>query len=321
MRVNVQATSEAPSSKPLLHVLDYGEFQDHLPHTLWQEVLKGESDISISRAEIDLRKVMQALSFSTNTSINSFEALTALSLPGTTAALFWVVQILLQQKYPNPNLDNPIHSRNHDARLLFQQLAQLNLDPWYIHSVYRVTPDRLPAEIQFSPGHPIPGYLYRKHLLNTRQHCYYPINNYFSLLFEDRKKALLKLLKALGATKVSIAPLEQQNDSQAQEIHYEVIEFAAGYRGINHTFDDQEHPWLAYEPVWESVMHERREKRVPFIQFGFDIDVMGLLRTQIQMIGQLASEVGSIVLPRKYEEMFAAELLHPQRIKVEFRQL
>ena len=50
--------SESVFSKPLIDVLDYGDAPDELPRLLWQKSLKGESDVFISQAEIDLRKAM-----------------------------------------------------------------------------------------------------------------------------------------------------------------------------------------------------------------------------------------------------------------------
>ncbi|MDJ0707228.1 MAG: hypothetical protein QNJ46_28470 [Leptolyngbyaceae cyanobacterium MO_188.B28] len=99
-----------------------------------------------------MRKAIQSLNFLSKGSTNSFPTLTSLSLPGTATALFWSIHALLQQTYQKPNLENPIRRRNHDARLLYQQLAQLDLVPWYTHSVDKAALDELPAGIQFSDG-------------------------------------------------------------------------------------------------------------------------------------------------------------------------
>ena len=313
-----QILFEPVFSKPVIHVLDYGDSPDELPHVLWQKSLKGESDVFISRAEIDLRKAMRELSFGTNSGVSSFEALAAASLPASTVALFWIIQALLQKKYPKPNLANPIYARNHDARLLFQQLAQLNLDPWYIYYVHQITPDRLPTGICFPEGHPVPGNFYRQHLLKTQQCYYHPTNTYFSYLFEERKKALLNLLEALGATKVVITPVTQEESPEATESCSEIFEFVSRSWTLKQTFNAQQHPWLSYEPLWESLIHERLQKRIPSISFRFDMDIAGLLKSQIKIIGQLMPELSSMVLPSNYEELLSVELLYAKRVEVEF---
>ncbi|NER82951.1 MAG: hypothetical protein F6K42_26020 [Leptolyngbya sp. SIO1D8] len=315
--------------QPLLYVLGYSESPNDLPHMLWQQALKGESDVFISRAEIDLRKAMQTLLFGTNSNINSFESLAALSLPGTTTALFWVIESLLKQKYQKPNLHNPIHQRNHDARVLFQHLAKLNLDPWYESAVSRIFPDNISADLRFPIGHPIPGYMYRQHPLKTHQHCYYPIHTYFSLLFEERKQTLLKILRALGATKVFLHPVHQKISERSGNIQSgrtEYTEFPenkidrmAFSEARISAFKPLDYPWLAYEPSWKSVVDIRLMRKVPSIKFEIDVDVMGILRTQIQTTAQLISELTSMLPSREYEDVLSLELLQPMQVEVEFQ--
>ncbi|MBE7384982.1 MAG: hypothetical protein F6J95_026665 [Leptolyngbya sp. SIO1E4] len=316
---NNQLNFNSLGFRSLLYVLNYGEDPTDLPRMLWQEALKGESDVFISRAEIDLRKAMQALSFSTDSNVNSFESLAALSLPGTTTALFWTIESLLKQKYQKPDLNNLIRHRNHDARLLFKRLAQLNLDPWYESAVSRVSPEAISAELQFLPGHPIAGHMYRQHPLKTHQHCYYPIATYFSLLFEERKQALLKILEALGATKVVMSPAYPQTSDRLGSNQPERIEYATRPQRSMSAFKPSQHPWLAYEPSWQSVVDTRLTRRVPSLSFEIDIDVMGILRTQIQTTAQLISELTSMLLPNEYRDTLAAESLHPMQVEVEFQ--
>ena len=318
-----QQTFSLNHSRPLLQVLDYGQSPgDFIKDNLqghWQIVFKGETDVYISRAEIDLKKAIQSLNFLSDGSTNSFPTLTALSLPGTATALFWSIHALLQQTYQKPNLENPIRRRNHDARLLYQQLAQLDLVPWYIHSVDKATLDELPAGIEFPAGDPIPGQMYRQHPLKSKHHCYYPVPNYFSLLFEEREQALLDLLCDLGATKIEIAPLNPEDSSTAtDENHQKVFEYAKRARSSAKSIDTQHYPWLAHEPAWRSVVNKRLNKSISSTQFEFDIDVMGLMRTQIQTIAQLVPEFDSMMLPDNVEEAILRPLLQTHRVQVEF---
>ena len=310
-------------SRPLLHVLDYDQSPDDFIKDNLQRhrqiAIKGETDVYISRAEIDLRKAIQSLNFLSKGTTNSFPTLTALALPGTATALFWSIHALLQQTYQKPNLENPIHRRNHDARLLYQQLAQLDLAPWYTHSVDKATLDELPAEIQFPDGDPIPGQIYRHHPLKSKHRCYYPVSNFFSLLFEEREEALLELLCDLGATKIIIAPFNSEASPTAtHETHQKVFEYDKQAQSSAQSIDPQHYPWLAYEPAWRLVVNERLNRSILSTQFEFDIDVMELMRTQIQTIAQLIPELDSMMLPANFEEAILKPLLQTHRVQVEF---
>lgn len=307
------------SSKPLIYVPNHGESSsDDWPHMLWEKVFKGQYDVFISRAELDLRKSMQLLSFNTDSSINSFQALAALSLPGTATALIWVTQALLQEKYQKPNLDNPIYSRNHDARLLFQKLSRLNLGPWYSHSINWAPLNQLPAEFHFPPGHPIPGQIYRKHPLSAQQNIYHPINAYFSLLFEERKQAFLNLLEALGATQIIISPVYRRASLESEDVQSEIIEYHSHPPQLIAKPDPSQHPWLVYEPSWQSVVEARFTRRVPSIQCELNLDVMEMLRIHIQTIFSLIAELRSMVLPSNHEEILLTEFLCPKQLEVHF---
>ncbi|MDJ0707671.1 MAG: hypothetical protein QNJ46_30715 [Leptolyngbyaceae cyanobacterium MO_188.B28] len=317
-RLNVSAQQVSPLtfSKPLLYVLDYDQSLNDLPQKLWRKALRGETDVFISRAEIDLRKAIQSLAYVGNASISSIPDLTALALPGKAVSLFWTIHILLQQTYPKPDLDNPIHHRNHDARLLFQQLAKLDLHSWYIHSVDQAPPDTPPEGIEFPPGHPIAGQMYRQHPLKEKHHCYYPVTQYFSLLFEEREQALLSLLGDLGATKIVIEALH--NESSSAESHKQIFEYGNRGQTVTSSIDVEQYPWLAYEPIWQSVVNERLKRGMLSTQFEFDLDVMGLLRTQVQTATQLIPELDSIMLPANYEETLLMQVLQPRKVQVEF---
>ncbi|MEM1309349.1 MAG: hypothetical protein AAGF98_07595, partial [Cyanobacteria bacterium P01_H01_bin.153] len=92
-------------------------------------------------------------------------------------------------------------------------------------------------------------------------------------------------------------------------------------RTSSQTFDAQQHAWLSHDPFWQSLVSERLQKRIASIKFRFDMDVSGLLKSQIQMFSQLMLELSSMALPSNYEELFAAELLHAQSVEVEFNKL
>lgn len=322
---NSQPVFSTVLSRPLLHVLDHNQSpSDFICNELKGHVeiaLKGQTDVAISRAESDLRKAMQSLAFLSNAVTSSLPTLTALALPGTTIALFWSIHALLQNKYQKPKLDNLIHHRNHDARLLFQQLAQLNLVPWYTQSVDKIPANIRPADIQFSPGHPVPGAIYRQHPLKSKHH-YYPVTHYFSLLFEEREQALLSLLGDLGTTKITITPISSEiSSSTTNDRRQKIFEYPDQVQREVRSIEPQAHPWLAYEPSWQTIINERLSRGVSSIQFEFDMDVMGMLKAQLQTITQLVPELDSLLLPTNYEEAILMQVLQPQKIQAEFSRL
>ena len=317
--VNAQEALKQSLSKPLLYVLAHGETSSD-PRQINQAIFNGQTDVAIARGELELRKAIQSLAFISEASINSLPILTALSLPGAAIPLFWTIHTFLQQQYEKPGLDNPVNRRNHDARLLYKQLAQLNLAPWYTQSVTQVAAlGNLPAEVHFPPEHPIPGQMYRHYpySIKDKGHLYYPVSNYFSMLFEEREQELITLLSDLGATKIVIESVSGDETTADGEGYRKVFEYDPRPLTAPNAINVKGYLWLAYEPTWQSVVNERfRELRS--IEFKFDMDVMGVLKTQIQSIDQLMSELDSMLLPAGYQEALCKQVIKTRRIQVQF---
>ncbi|MGB7084640.1 MAG: hypothetical protein WBD47_03740 [Phormidesmis sp.] len=310
-------------SKPLLHILDHDEMPGDMIKKPMQAALRGQRDVYITRAELELKRAMQSLTFTMRSTVNSISTLTALSLPDIAAPLFWTINALLQEKYEKPNDSSRIQHRNHDARLMFQQLAKLNLTPWSHHLVNYVRADALPNYFLFPLGHPILGRTYRRHPFRTRQNHYYPVTDYFSLLFKEREQALLSLLGQLGATKITMTPIPiaSQLDCKASlttQLHQKIFEYPKQIDFLPRQIDVQRHPWLAGEPTWQSVIRERLSRNARSAQFNFDRDVMGMLKAQTKMIGRLIPAMDSMVLPEDHEEEMMTQVLKTQRVQVEF---
>ncbi|ESA33139.1 hypothetical protein N836_22370 [Leptolyngbya sp. Heron Island J] len=316
--VNAPEALNQSLSKPLLYVLAHGEASGD-PGQINQSVFNGQTDVSIARGELELRKAIQSLAFITEASINSLPTLTALSLPGAAIPLFWTIHTFLQQQYEKPGLDNPINRRNHDARLLFKQLAQLDFSPWYAQSVIQVAPDHLPAEVHFPPEHPIPGQMYRHYpySIKDKGHLYYPVNNYFSMLFEEREQELITLLSDLGATKIVIESVRSDATVADKEGDRKVFEYAPRPLTAPNAIKVKGYHWLAYEPTWQSVLNERF-RGLTSIEFSFDMDVMGLLKTQIRSIDQLMVELDSIMPPANYKDILYQQVIPTRRVQVQF---
>lgn len=310
-------------SRPLLHILDHGERPGDMVIRTKQLALHGQKDVYIARAEIELRNAMQSLAFMTQSEINSTSTLTALSLPKAVAPMFWTINALLQGKFQKPNDPQHIHHRNHDARLLFQQLARLDLMPWSQRSVDYLRPDELPDHIMFPVGHPILGRTYRRHPFKARSSHYYPVTDYFSTLFKEREQALLSLLGQLGATKITMTPIPATatlncQENLATQLHQKVFKYPSRINTLPQSLDLNKNPWLAGEPTWQSVARERLTQGALFTQFEFDCDVMGMLKTQIKMIGQLIPGLDSMALPDNYQDILTTQILQTRRVQVEF---
>ncbi|MEO1447806.1 MAG: hypothetical protein AAFV46_16535, partial [Cyanobacteria bacterium J06635_11] len=215
----LSAEAPNPLSKPLLHILDHGEMPGDMAIIAKLDSFHPKSDVYITRAEMELKKAMQSLAFMTNSEINSVTTLTAMSLPKVVTPLFWTIRALLQEKYQRPNDRNRIHHRNQDARLLFHQLARLNLRNWSKQIVGYIRADELPDNLRFPPGHPVRGQTYRRHPFKSRWTHYYPVADYFSMLFEERERALLTLLGDLGATKITMTTIPPTSDINGQAIN------------------------------------------------------------------------------------------------------
>ncbi|MEO1182406.1 MAG: hypothetical protein AAFX51_16505, partial [Cyanobacteria bacterium J06636_28] len=271
--MSAEAALSQALSKPLLYVLDHGESPNELRQD-YQTVFRGQTDVSIARAELELTKAFQSLAFLSNASITSLPTLTALSLPKAAVPLFWTIHSLLQEEHQTLGLDNPIHHRNHDARLLYKQLVQLDLPVWYNQSVSEIALDKIPDQVHFPPEHPIPGKMYRHYPygIKDKGHFYYPVTNYFSMLFADREQELITLLSDLGATKIVIESVNNDGLTSEAVRHRKVFEYGARPPASLGTINVKGYHWLTYEPTWQSVVNERF-RGLSSIEFEFDMDV------------------------------------------------
>ena len=322
----LQPRAKVPLLRPLLHILDYDEEPGDMVRKPKQIALRGQTDVYIARAEIELRRAMQALAFMTDSEINSISTLTALSLPQNVAPLFWTINALLQEKYTKPNDSQWIHNRNHDARILFQQLAKLDLMPWSERIVDYVRPDDLPSTLLFPIGHPILGRTYRRHPFKARLNQYYPVTDYFSILFKEREQALLSLLGQLGATKIVMTPIPATTALNCQEnlaaqLHQKVFKYPKRSDTLPSAINVKDHPWVAGQPVWQSVVKERVKRGALSAQFEFDCDVMGMLKTQIRKVGQLVPGLNSMKLPDTHKDTVMTQVLQTRRVQVEFAEV
>ena len=70
--------------------------------------------------------------------------------------------------------------------------------------------------------------------------------------------------------------------------------------------------------MWQSVVNERLNRGLLSTQFECDMDVMGLMRTQVQTIAQFVSELDSIMLPANCEDLLLKQVLQTRIVQVDF---
>lgn len=302
------SNSEGFSYRPLLHVLAPGQtandFKDPIEHNFQAR------DVVISRAELDLRRSVQNLMIHTGLAINSLEVLTALQLPGSTAALFWAIVLLLGDDLPAEMSETHlIRKRDHDSRLLYQALARVDLDHWYHTLVDKAPVTALPTGIQFPPGHPVGQRYYRQHPLPAKPQVYLPVANYFSALFNERKQELLRLLVNLGATRVEIHPLGMATAP-------EVLTYPGRPWTANLNLNLADYAWLPYEGPWQTMMSQRVAGRVTSTRLTLTVDINEMISTQLDALKNLVTQLDSVesldqtVLDQQY--------LQPHQVTVTF---
>jgi hypothetical protein len=312
-------------AKPLLRILGRNERPGDVMGKRWAAAFPGSGDVYISRAELELRKAMELLVFDGAMGNSSLPILTALSLPGHTAPLLWTTYAFLQERYPKLTDASRIHHRNRDARMLYRQLAQLELTDWANYLLDQVHTDELPDGIYMPPGHPMAGETYRCHPFSGRRNFYYPVNQYFSMLFEEREQALVSLLSELGATKIVISapPGDAIGDFMGElgrlpQLYEKIFEYPFSTRPLSESFDVRRHPWLSCEPEWQAVVKERVTRGALSAQFEFGMDIAGMLRTQVQTIARLISMLSSMEIPADRQAVLLVQLLQLRRVRVEF---
>ncbi len=308
-------------AKPLLRVLGRDERAGDVLGKRWVKAFQGSSDVYISRAELELRKAMELMAFDGAMGSSSLPILTALSLPSNAAPLLWTTYAFLQERYLKLNDPSRIHHRNRDARTLYRQLAQLDLTAWSNHLLDQFRADELPEGIYMPPGHPACGETYRCHPFSGRRNFYYPVSQYFSMLFEEREQALISLLSELGATKIVISP--PPADAMGElgrlpQLYEKVFEYPPINQPVAESFDVRRHPWLSCESAWQAVVRERVTRGALSAQFEFGMDVAGMLRAQVQRITQLIAMLSSMEIAASNRSDLLVQLLQLRRVRVEF---
>lgn len=135
-------------------------------------------------------------------------------------------------------------------------------------------------DLEFPPGHPQCGALYRVHPINENQ--YIPIENFDDVLNAEREFELVRLLTDLGATSIFIQELFLENEAVERGVETTLATMSSvkiqakrgqeSYRKNSRSIqlpgkqwipdmklDEAKYHWLAYEPDWKAIAYARCE--------------------------------------------------------------
>lgn len=288
--------------KPLIYVIAVE--QSTIPELLTL-ALEGRERVEFSRAELELKKALRLMALMTGGNASSLPFLSALSLPGPTTAILWTANALLSIDTERTDIDP--EKTNRDSLHLLQALNHVSLNYWYEDLVEKVSISSIPAEIKFLPGHPIAGKLYRQHPLESKQEYYYPVDSYYSLIYDEREAELIQILSDLGATKIVIDKPQRSRNAGTKTIEnddlVEIEDFSSGtfvfdYIGRNWSpnlnFDTSKYIWLDYEPMWKSVVNGRISNGALSASFEINIDFSNTIAGKLEGIEGLVNEMESI---------------------------
>ena len=110
-------------------------------------------------------------------------------------------------------------------------------------------------------------------------------------------------------------------ENLAAQLHQKIFKYPKPTATALQSLDLTRHPWLTGEPAWQEVVRERLERGALAAQFEFDCDVMGMLKSQIKMIGQLVPGLDSMRLPDDYKDVITTQILQPRQVQVEFSEM
>lgn len=171
-------------------------------------------------------------------------------------------------------------SSNIDQTEINKLLKQIDLADWD-DFVDQICYADIPKELDFPPGHPIPGRFYRVHPLKDKINRYIPEEIFDFILYKERESELIKMLVDLGATEIDIQEISSNITQGSMQGNVGLI--GAGEGNIetkrekekssstnkiiklkpkdwsSESFESgkYKYSWLPYEPDWESIVHAR----------------------------------------------------------------
>jgi hypothetical protein len=291
-------------------------------------LIEGKAQVEISRAGLELKKVIVYLNSITGGAIGSLPTLVALNLPHRLLTLLWIAHTLFDESFFHS--EDYFKFLDHDARMLFRAIAQVSLKQWQEEIVETVSILNIDPKIGFPLGHPLPDRFYRQHPLKEKANHYYPVELFHVLLRDEREAELIELLSDLGANKIMIQ--NQANSSERFEGDSDALlrsslgvpqasadrtfEFPGKHWSSDLKFDPTRYLWLAYEQTWQTIAHTRVYQGCSSASLELTIDMANAISGQIDQIKNLAAEYKSINLESL--STLKSRILQPRKLCVTF---
>ncbi|XGV96592.1 MAG: hypothetical protein ACAF41_28150 [Leptolyngbya sp. BL-A-14] len=152
-------------------------------------LIKGKEQVEVSRAGLELEKVIVYLNAVTGRTSSSLSTLIALNLSHRLLALLWIAHALYNERFFHSK--DHLKFLDHDARMLFRAIVQLSTQQWQAETIETVSISNLATNTWFPVGHPLPDRFYRQHPLKEKANCYYPVELFHVLLRDEREAELI----------------------------------------------------------------------------------------------------------------------------------
>lgn len=317
---------EIQINKTLLYVLAPNQ-NEHSVHNPFSAALENISEhMNVKRAEIELKHMVRQLMVMTGGAVYSPLMLSTIGLPYPISIVLWVTAVLLEDA-PEQAIERFAQKRTHDSVKLLRSLNEYRqfLSEWWETSVTLINVSALPETLKFPVGHPIPPRLYHQHPLSSKPDYYYPVNAYYSLLYEEREQELIRLLADLGATQILIQPLMPKlntADPPAQlpnEIPSNTVPRVFQYQGRPRStvhFDASHYEWLAHEPSWQTVVESRMKDSCLSASLEISLDISNTVAALLDGIESLSEQLTSIQALNV--DALRDRILKKQFVQVEF---
>jgi len=290
--------------KTLLYVLAPNQSRDSVQSPFSVALEEISEHMDVRRAEIELKRMVRQLMVMTGGAIYSPLMLSTIGLPYPISIVLWVTATLLEDA-PSKQIDRFVEKRTHDSVKLLRSLNEYRqfLSEWWQTSVTLVPVSALPETLTFPVGHPTPPRLYHQHPLSSKPDHYYPVNAYYSLLYEERERELIRLLADLGATQILIQPLMPKPNTADQpaqlpdEIQSDTVPRVLQYRGRPLStvhFDASHYEWLAHEPSWQTVVESRMKYSCLSASLEISLDISNTVAALLDGIESLSEQLTSV---------------------------
>ena len=291
-------------NKNLLYVLAPSQTRDGVQNPFSVALEEISEHMDMKRAEIELKRMVRQLMVMTGGAIYSPLMLSTIELPYPVSIVLWVTATLLEDA-PSKQIERFVDKRVHDSVKLLRSLNEYRqfLGEWWQTSVTQMPVSALPESLRFPVRHPLPPRLYHQHPLPSKANYYYPVNAFYSLLYEEREQELIRLLADLGATQILIRPLMSKHDTenqpmqQPEEMPTDTTPRVFQYRGrpiSTVDFNEAPYEWLAHEPSWQSVVESRVKYSCLSASLEISLDISNTIAALLDGIESLSEQLTSV---------------------------